>query len=452
MAAFKRSADGETLTKRQRMQNDIEAYTEMQVKPKIAVRMNPDFPITRKTPQKSKKGGRKSVGKMVISELGKRVKKYDLINNLALAQAGMPFGCIARGDIYFAKNELQRIVPGKVGWANENFAGKDEVLGVSTSRHLLVRVEVYSESSIALFDSGAIPNVIFHKMMKKLHLRMQPKNRSIKVANCASEKCVGTLNEVPISLGELVVPMDFLVLEETPYDILIGLPTMIQLRAHLDYYRMVLKIHYGGDYEILDYEYERETGNSSKDGFTSDSAYEDELEVEDSTEKLVLMLNELEKKTESSDEDQLVDEKLSQLNSKDAEAAKKLIRDHPEVIAKSFEDVRPSIVSVTHHFELTSENPIYQKKRRMSPSHYEIVRKEIDRMLLAGIIAPIESPWTSPLVIATKKDRSARFCVDYRNLNSVMHANRWPLPRLDKILNEKRGSSVFKTIDLFEGY
>ncbi len=72
---------------------------------------------------------------------------------------------------------------------------------------------------------------------------MQPANRSIKVANFASEKFVGTLNEVTISLGELVVPMDFLVVEETPYDIIIGLPTMIQVRARPDYYRMALKIH-----------------------------------------------------------------------------------------------------------------------------------------------------------------------------------------------------------------
>ncbi len=60
-------------------------------------------------------------------------------------------------------------------------------------------------------------------MVKKLNLRMQPTNRSAEVANCASEKCVVTLSEVPVSLGELVVPMDFLVLEQTPYDILIGL-------------------------------------------------------------------------------------------------------------------------------------------------------------------------------------------------------------------------------------
>ncbi len=129
---------------------------------------------------------------------------------------------------------------------------------------------------------------------------------------------MGTLNEVPISMGELVVPMDFLVLEETPYDILIGLPTMIQLRARPDYYRMVLKIHYGGDSEILNYEYERDGGNTSEEDFTSDSTEEDEQEIEDSIEELVLMLNEREKTTESSDEDQLVDKKFSHLNMRDA--------------------------------------------------------------------------------------------------------------------------------------
>ncbi len=54
VAAFKRSADGEALTKQRRIQDDIEAYNKAQVKPKIAVRMNPDFPITYKPTAPSK--------------------------------------------------------------------------------------------------------------------------------------------------------------------------------------------------------------------------------------------------------------------------------------------------------------------------------------------------------------------------------------------------------------
>ena len=72
--------------------------------------MNSDFPNTRKTPRKSEKTRKKSASKMIIAELGKRVEKYDLINKLAQAQAGITFSQIARGDIDFAKNEMQRIL------------------------------------------------------------------------------------------------------------------------------------------------------------------------------------------------------------------------------------------------------------------------------------------------------------------------------------------------------
>ena len=80
------------------------------------------------------------------------------------------------------------------------------------------------------------------------------------------------------------------------------------------------------------------------------------------------------------------------------------------------------------------------------------MRKEVDRMLAAGIITQIEPSWTSPVVITTKKYGSPRLWVDYRKLNSVMHSDRWPLPRVDEVLDEMQCSSVFTTIDLFQGY
>ena len=63
----------------------------------------------------------------MIAELGKKFEKYDLINNLAEAQAGINFGHIARGDIDFAKNELKKIISAKMSKTIVNFAGKDGV-------------------------------------------------------------------------------------------------------------------------------------------------------------------------------------------------------------------------------------------------------------------------------------------------------------------------------------
>ena len=88
----------------------------------------------------------------------------------------------------------------------------------------------------------------------------------------------------------------------------------------------------------------------------------------------------------------------------------------------------------------------------MSPTHNEIMRKEVERIIAVGIITAVESSWTSPVVIVTKKDGSPRFCVDYRKLNSVVRAERWPLRRVDEILDGMKGSSVFTTIDLFKVY
>ena len=97
-----------------------------------------------------------------------------------------------------------------MGRAIVNFAGKDAVHGLSMSRHLLVRVEVYSEATMALFDSGALP-----KVDEETTPPFATNELVYQSCELCSEKFVGTLNEVPTSSGELVVPINILVLEET---------------------------------------------------------------------------------------------------------------------------------------------------------------------------------------------------------------------------------------------
>ena len=50
------------------------------------------------------------------------------------------------------------------------------------------------------------------------------------------------------------------------------------------------------------------------------------------------------------------------------------------------------------------------------------------------------SPWSSPVVLAKKKDGSTRFCVDYRELNSMTHKDSYPLPRINDTLEALAGS------------
>ena len=125
------------------------------------------------------------------------------------------------------------------------FVCRNQLEGLSVLTNLLVRVREHAESKLALFDSGAIANVMSRKIVDKLHIRMMPKTRRIKFAYCAFEKYMGHLHDE--------VSLKFLAIGIFPYDVIIRLPTMIKLRARLDYYRIILQVHFLGDSEILNY-------------------------------------------------------------------------------------------------------------------------------------------------------------------------------------------------------
>ena len=136
------------------------------------------------------------------------------------------------------------------------------------------------------------------------------------------------------------------------------------------------------------------------------------------------------------EEAELVRHKLEHMGEQSTAEVKHLFQSYPDVIAHAFDDVRPSKCKVNHKFELTSDQPIFWRLRRLPPAHIEAVKKEVERMLNAGTITPVESQWTSPIVLATKKDGSTRFCVGYRRLNAMMKRGRWPVPRVGKIFDE----------------
>ena len=62
------------------------------------------------------------------------------------------------------------------------------------------------------------------------------------------------------------------------------------------------------------------------------------------------------------------------------------------------------------------------------------------------------SPWGAPVLLVKKKDGSMRMCVDYRQLNKVTIKNKYPLSRIDDLINQLRGAIVFSKIDLRSGY
>jgi len=56
------------------------------------------------------------------------------------------------------------------------------------------------------------------------------------------------------------------------------------------------------------------------------------------------------------------------------------------------------------------------------------------------------------VLLVKKKDRSSCLCVDYRQLDKMTIKNKYPLPRIDDLMDQLHGSSVFSKIYLHSGY
>ncbi len=82
----------------------------------------------------------------------------------------------------------------------------------------------------------------------------------------------------------------------------------------------------------------------------------------------------------------------------------------------------------------------------------EIEKEEVQKMLDRGVIEPCQSSWAFLVVLITKKDRTTRFCVDYRKLNDMTRKDGYPLPWIDDTLDALHGSRYFSTLDLYSGY
>lgn len=138
------------------------------------------------------------------------------------------------------------------------------------------------------------------------------------------------------------------------------------------------------------------------------------------------------------------------------EEEKELLKRFEEVMYREGERLSAT-GRVKHAIELIGSQPVYVKPRRYPQAYEEIIREHIKEMLLTGVVRPSTSPFCSPLWVVPKPpdaDGNPRYrvVVDFRELNKRTKTERYPLPRLEEMLDKMAGAKVFSTLDLKAGY
>ncbi|GJV03704.1 hypothetical protein Tco_1337273 [Tanacetum coccineum] len=138
------------------------------------------------------------------------------------------------------------------------------------------------------------------------------------------------------------------------------------------------------------------------------------------------------------------DEKTSLVN---------VLKNQKQAIAWKLSDIRGIDPEFCSHKILLEDDyePSVQHQRRVNPKIHDVIKKEVEKLLDAGLIYPIsDSPWVSPVHCVPKKGGMTvvkneenelvptrlvtGWSIDYRKLNEATCKDHFPLPFMDQML------------------
>nr|GEU84014.1 reverse transcriptase domain-containing protein [Tanacetum cinerariifolium] len=151
----------------------------------------------------------------------------------------------------------------------------------------------------------------------------------------------------------------------------------------------------------------------------------------------------------------------------------KVLKSRKQAITRKLTDIKGIDPEFCSHKILLEEDhgPKVQSQRRVNPKIHDVIKKEVEKLLDAGLIYPIsDSPWVSPVHCVPKKGGMTvvtndenelvptrlvigwRVCIDYRKLNEATQKDHFPLPFMDQMLERLTGNEYYCFLDGFLVY
>ena len=96
--------------------------------------------------------------------------------------------------------------------------------------------------------------------------------------------------------------------------------------------------------------------------------------------------------------------------------------------------------------------PPRAKPRPLNPFMLDNLRNQLREWENEGAIEKSTSEIASPLVPVKKKGGEVRWCVDFRQLNSQLEGDQFPLPNIGQLLDQASGHQIYSTLDVSQAF
>nr|GEZ63609.1 reverse transcriptase domain-containing protein [Tanacetum cinerariifolium] len=151
----------------------------------------------------------------------------------------------------------------------------------------------------------------------------------------------------------------------------------------------------------------------------------------------------------------------------------KVLKSHKQALAWQLSDIKSISKFDQTHKILMGDNfkLAVQHQRRVNPKIHEVIKKEVLKLLDAGLIYHIsDNPWVSPVhcvpkkggftvveneeneLVPTRLVTGWHVCIDYRKLNDATRKDHFPLPFMDQMLKRLAENEYYCFLDRFSGY
>ncbi|CAM8908030.1 unnamed protein product [Rhodiola kirilowii] len=366
----------------------------------------------------------------------------------------------------------------------------------------------------AMCDLGASISLMPYSLCKKLNMgEPKPTSMILRLADRSSRFPKGVLKDVPVRVGNFYIPGDFVVLEmeeDKEIPILLRRPFLYTAGAIFDTTKGSITMRVGDEEVEFNLEKAQKGPSSTMTCNYLDlvdtyelydvpnllmSAIDLDNELPDIADCWAILEEECEEGSLSDKGKESCSVELKALptslryeflgpNSSlpiivnaslnDIETSKFLdvVREHKGAIGYSIDDLKGSPNLCMHEINVESDSmPSRERARRLNPIVGEVVKKEVLKLLDAGIIFPVaDSKWVSPIHVVPKKGGMTviknekneliptrtvtgwRMCVDYRKLNQATRKDHFPLPFIDQMLERLAKHDYFCYLDGYSGF